>query len=544
MTTLPNVSNTLTPAEIDRLVDNLNDIQTKNFSNFFFASQSTSNGVIGFASNKNLSNEIVQNTTKMKVTDSTISAAILVNDQSINNVSNVKAFILGEPIAYRTIDPSNKQDLVSSVIIGSVNRKYKESIIDVTLYFQVLYKDQSHDDGRYLCVFLDTNTSSWNETGCSKPVYNETFDRYECTCNHLTTFALIWLPSDILQSRNFTAQDIASLVFLSISILCFIAVIIHSSYTRLRNPLISLLPRDLLPLISSASTTILFIFYIALTMTVYTRILSSSSSFEVSTPCFTSASVLMFFVYFFLIFMFCAKTSIGYFNYLRFVRLFPEPSYKKLFSLLLISFFISIACTLLAVGLNSNPSFHITQLYGNKLCWFTRDVIYYFMAIPIGIFFLLNSITIILVAKCAIRHARFATSRNHHHKRMKQCVLVLLSSCITQGIGWIFGPFITFVDPQTANILGWIFIIFDGLEGLWTILLYIIIRSQHMDESRQVSDDRIDRQKLKKKESYVFNSILEWRSRNTHRDEQNKNINFYDLYEEKSIDWDGTIDEL
>jgi hypothetical protein len=483
LTTISNNPDILTPREIDELIDGLNDIQTKNFSTFFIISQSTSKGGIGISSQYNSSKEIIQNTTKMHVINSKVSAAVLINDQSINDISNIKAMIIDEPTAYRNFNPSTNRELASSVIIAGVNRKDKGSIINITLYFQVLYDDQSHKDGRYSCSFLDMNTFVWNETGCSKPVYNKAFNRYECTCNHLTTFALIWLPN-IPQSNYLTSQDIASLVFLSISILCFIAVIIHSLCIRLCNPFMSLQPRDLLPLISSASTTMLFVFYIALSMTVYTRTSSSERK------CFLSSSVLMFFVYFFLIFMFCVKTSVGYFNYVRFVHLFPEPSYRKLFLLLIISFFISIACTSLAVGFNSNTSFYIIQLHGNKLCWFTRDVIYYFMTIPVSIFLLLNFFTFIFVAKRIICHARNATSPNRPYKRMKRCVLVLLCSCVTQGIGWLFGPFISFIDPTSADILGWFFVIFNGLEGLWTILLYIIIRIQHMDESRRATDAR------------------------------------------------------
>jgi len=64
---------------------------------------------------------------------------------------------------------------------------------------------------------------------------------------------------------------------------------------------------------------------------------------------------------------------------------------------------------------------------------------------------------------------------------MKRCVIVLLSSCVTQGIGWLFGPFISFVNPIAGNILAWFFIILNGLEGFWTIVLYLLIRSQRID---------------------------------------------------------------
>jgi hypothetical protein len=70
---------------------------------------------------------------------------------------------------------------------------------------------------------------------------------------------------------------------------------------------------------------------------------------------------------------------------------------------------------------------------------------------------------------------------------MKRCVLVLLSSCVTQGVGWLFGPFITFLSPTGADVFEWFFIVFNGLEGLWSILLYIIIRSQRIDEQKRIT---------------------------------------------------------
>ncbi|CAF0750346.1 unnamed protein product [Rotaria sordida] len=418
----------------------------------------------------------------MRIINSNISAAAIINDETVNNTESISVFILGESKPYENLDLSNNQSLVSAVIIIGVKIKDNKSSSIISLYFQVLKKNESHNDGQYSCSFFNTNISKWDTTGCTKPQYNKTYDRYECTCNHLTTFALIWSPN-LANTKYLTAQDIASIIFLSISILCFIAVIIHSCTTRLLSSVISMNARNLLPLISSASTTILFIFYIALGMTVYTQTTS-----EKETKCFLSSSVLMFFVYFFLIFMFCTKTSIGYFSYLRFVRLFPEPSYRKLFVLLIISFFISIICTSFAVGFNSNSSYNITQLYGNKLCWFTQDMLHYFMTIPIGIFLLLNLVTIVFVAKRILNHVRNATSPHHTYERMKQFVLVLLSSAVTQGIGWLIGPILTFVNADVGNILSWFFIVFSGLEGVWTILLYIIIRSEHMDKPKRYID--------------------------------------------------------
>jgi hypothetical protein len=89
---------------------------------------------------------------------------------------------------------------------------------------------------------------------------------------------------------------------------------------------------------------------------------------------------------------------------------------------------------------------------------------------------------------------------------MKRCVIVLLSSCLTQGIGWLFGPFLTFTNPSAGEVLGWFFIVFNGLEGLWAIILYIIIRSQHMDEQKYVRAAR----KWKRPKNTTFRKYKKW----------------------------------
>ena len=412
-----------------------------------------------------------------------VSAASIIATESLNSVTSLRMLVIGKPSAYRHIDNITNKTLVSSIIVGSVKRRFSSSSsVNISLYFQVIDEWKPNiTNVRYFCSFYDTNSSQWNESGCTTPIFNVPLNRYECTCNHLTSFALLWLPNIPLTS-TLTAQDIASLVFESLSIVCFLCVILHGIIIRLRAPSIGLHAFDLLPLISTASTTILFIFHIALAMTVYTNTISQQQ-----THCFQSASVLMFFVYFFLIFMFCGKTSVGYFNYLRFVRLFPQPSFRKLSIMLIISFFISITFVAFAIGFNSNASFAITQLYPYKLCWFTRQVIYYFLTIPVCLFLLINIVLFVAVAVHIIDHVRHATSPHQSYERMKRCVIVLLSSCLTQGIGWMFGPFLTFVSPSAGEVLGWFFVVFNGLEGFFSIVLYILLRMKHMDETKRTS---------------------------------------------------------
>jgi hypothetical protein len=497
----------LSIGDIDTYLNKIDNVNlTRNTNDSFLVAEQPNQGdnviVLGASFTLGIGGEVIKNTNQDRVISAPLSAAAIISNESLSGVTSLHILIIANPSAYRNIDNSTNKTLASSIIVGSVRRNNSSStFINISLYFQVLneFKPNSTDVD-YYCSFYDTNNLRWNESGCTKPVYNKTYTRYECSCNHLTSFALLWLPNVPL-TTYLNAQDIASLVFQSISIVCFLLIIIHAIVIRLRNPLMSLRAYDLLPLISCASTTVLFIFYIALGMTAYTKTSSKDQK-----QCFLSSSVLMFFVYFFLIFMFCVKTSVGYFNYIRFVHLFPQPSHRKLFIMLIISFFISITWVAFAAGFNSNSSFQITQLIPYKLCWFTRDVIYYFLTIPVCLFILINIILFILVAIRIINHVQNATSPHQSYERMKRCVIVLLSSCLTQGIGWLFGPFLTIIYSTPGQVLGWFFIVFNGLEGLWAIILYIIIRSQHMDEQKHVIAAK-ELKKLKKRMPRNYNEL-------------------------------------
>ncbi|CAF4412810.1 unnamed protein product, partial [Rotaria sp. Silwood2] len=476
-----NLIDYLSPEEIDEKVGCLNGDAIVFANTSFLISTPLKKGedaVIGaWFSTEHGSGNITNSTVDERL-NNTFSAAAVIQVDTLIDVRYLKLFLIGDPKNYRYVNTSMNGVLVSSVIVASLsNTTHTSGRMNISLYFRnQATKVKNISEDNFLCVYYDNKTRSWNDTGCTKPKYNSNFIRYECNCNHLTSFALLWLSPSSLDAK-LSAEDIASLVFQSISIVCFLALIIHSIVTSVINPNMKLRAMNLLPVISSGSTTLLFIFFIALVLTVHTK-----PQLPAEQKCFTSATILMFFTYFFLIFMFCTKASIGYFNYIHFVRLFPPPSFNKLYSLLIISFIFSIILVVFAAGFYSNSSFHIISLHANKICWFEKNAIYYFLTIPACIFLLFNISVFILVTKRIVDHVRHATSRHHSYQRMKECVLLLTFSSISQGIGWLIGPFLLVFGSEIGNILSWIFIICNGLEGFWSILLYIKIREKYMSE--------------------------------------------------------------
>ncbi|CAF5023675.1 unnamed protein product, partial [Rotaria sp. Silwood1] len=289
-----NSSYILTVGEIDTFVSRINDTNVeKNTNDSILIAKQPNQGdniiVLGASFTRGIGGEVVHNENKDEVINSPLSTAAIIGNQSLTGITSLNMLIIDKPTTYENIDISTNKKLASSVIVVGVQRNDSRlPPTNISLYFQVLNEDKPNVSADYFCSFYDTTTSKWNESGCTRPEYKPTFDRYECSCNHTTSFALIWLPKVPL-TRHLNAQDIALLIVLSIVILCFIAIIIHGLTIRICISSVSTQARHLLPLISCAVTIILFIFYIALSMTVYTK-----TAYDDEKQCFTSSSCWIF----------------------------------------------------------------------------------------------------------------------------------------------------------------------------------------------------------------------------------------------------------
>ncbi|CAF3200631.1 unnamed protein product [Rotaria sp. Silwood2] len=267
-------------------------------------------------------------------------------------------------------------------------------------------------------------------------------------------------------------RDKASIAFQIISISCFLEIIIHGIVIQIINPQKFIQLRLLVPLISCLITMILFIFYVALSLTVYSRFSqlnattnqrrsfhkhnseinlfkiklnsqtnSSSRSSSLShISCLENEQALMFIVFFFIIFMFGVKTSFRYYNYRHYVQLNPPSSLRNLS--------ITIA------GLNSKASNEFSEIQLGKICWFNRSVIHYFLIIPISIFLARSIFLVFWVTKRIIIHVNEAETGSSKQIPKKQCLIVVLTSCVTQGLGWLLSPFISIVGPKVGEVLG------------------------------------------------------------------------------------------
>ena len=144
----------------------------------------------------NIGGQIIDSSNTNNISNLNLTAAAIIPTQSLVGATYLSMLIDDKPTTYENIDNSSNEKLASSVIVVSLQANSSStSSMNISLYFQVLDDYKPTVNAIYSCAFYDLNRSQWNASGCTVPVFNVAVNRYECSCNHLSTFALVWLPN-------------------------------------------------------------------------------------------------------------------------------------------------------------------------------------------------------------------------------------------------------------------------------------------------------------------------------------------------------------
>lgn len=241
---MPSSNSLLSASEIDQLVVNLNNIDIVNSTNrsliiavlpdMGFYSPMTVGGLFY----RKVDGRAITNLNSAMYLNSNISVGATFLTTDLDYVNSLNMLTIDKAPFYEYLDQSNHQRVASSIIIVGLQRwNSSNASVNITLYFQVLEEYLSSlIGGSYSCSWYDFQSYRWSSTNCTEPIFNYIFNRYECRCTHLSTFALIWSPQtcsnpNLTEAINGTcvAKPIAQ-VNLEISL----SIIVHSSLIVLR----------------------------------------------------------------------------------------------------------------------------------------------------------------------------------------------------------------------------------------------------------------------------------------------------------------------
>lgn len=200
-----NVNYALDFDKVDEIVGKLNGtFYTNTTQSFIMAEQvdRTQNlTALGVSFTQGVGGSILRPTATLNT--SSIILGAVVTDRSLADITSLNMLVIADPLEYEKIGDSNTRTLASSVIVVTAERSSPSSPpINVSLYFQPLNKYKPTYVVNASCSYYNQATHKWDNTRCSVPYNNS--NRYECICNHLSTYALIWsrfIPSCNLETE-------------------------------------------------------------------------------------------------------------------------------------------------------------------------------------------------------------------------------------------------------------------------------------------------------------------------------------------------------
>ncbi|CAH3165266.1 unnamed protein product, partial [Pocillopora meandrina] len=318
---------------------------------------------------------------------------------------------------------------------------------DVTLRFRNLA-----DAPNRSCVFWNTLKNSWSGQGCLLTSRNESYT--ECSCNHLTHFAVLMqfdkgTSSKVLPETDEKALKILTYVGSSFSLVGItLTIISYAVLTDMRGPLSQIR----VSLVASLGAGQMIF-------------LTGSGAVENKSACVTVAA----FVQYFLMAAFCWMLIEGVYLYLFVVKVYNISDKMKVshgFSWGLPALVVS---TSLSIAAGTGPG--IKSYVSEKFCWMssTNGMIWIFVVFVVLIE-LLNTLILVRVIKemMIMQHAK---DKNREQIRLGVRACVVMIPLL--GITWLFG----LLSPL-HKAFAYIFTIFNSTQGFLIFLLHCVRNSE------------------------------------------------------------------
>lgn len=447
---------------IEEYLESINTTQNISLNSVGILSISKNSSIYSFSQIKGTNSSLSYSTTTNHLN---LLASITIDPISIENLAetDIYTFYYLPSSLFRYAQKDQSITIVSPIVGIHIPKRFPRFVKMTFLDRLMIHTKQA---GKYSCAFWQFN--HWNESGCIHSV-DYKLNLHFCSCNHTTSFGLIFIPHKIVFSTSIPAISIAVL-----SIICFFISIILSINRQAQ----SFRHLSIANIFTLSSSIVLFIL---LTFILIRSLYISKENITNQDHCSILPQNLVITTYFFLILTFASKTllGIGYFLTIFFHFIFIEFTTisNRWFC---VSFLFVIFIALIPTMAMNIVRYQWTNLflqYGN-ICWLNTPFIVRFISIPIGIFLGLN---ILIICGITMRLIQFAIGRKKLkkiNKRMIVSIMIWTTLCVSLGVAWLFGPFLDILiedkNQTSSKILQWLFGLFSGLEGVFVLTVNII----------------------------------------------------------------------
>ncbi|XP_037648116.1 adhesion G protein-coupled receptor E2-like isoform X1 [Sebastes umbrosus] len=331
---------------------------------------------------------------------------------------------------------------VVTVTVSNGDTSHLKEPVNLTFYHLKKSNESNHT-----CVFWDSSVDggSWSARGCSvvesKPEYTV------CSCNHLSSFAVLMALYDI--EDKFELQMI-TYVGLSLSLIClFICILTFSLIRSIKSPRTTI---HLHLCISLFIATALFLVGISRT--------------ESRVGCAVVAGLL----HFFFLAAFCWMCLEGI-QLFRMVVLVFNTSFKPLY---MMAGGYGVPAVIVAISALANAKGYGTERH----CWLNLELIWSFFG-PVCVIILVNIVFfLITVWKLAQKFSSLNPDMDNLQKIKAFTITAVAQLCLL-GIMWIFG---CFQFEEGTIVSSYLFTIFGSFQGVMLFVMHCLFSKQVRDE--------------------------------------------------------------
>eukprot|EP00057_Strongylocentrotus_purpuratus_P004609 XP_003729075.1 PREDICTED: probable G-protein coupled receptor 133 [Strongylocentrotus purpuratus] len=301
------------------------------------------------------------------------------------------------------------------------------------------------ENASFVCSFYDPALKSFSNEGCIRVPSQSSDQSTTCSCNHMTSFAILMAVTDVsISRRNAFALDVISYIGCGLSIIALIFSLIVLGVTRLKTIRVRILTNQCVAMLLAQS---LFI-----------SLVENASSNKVA--CKVVAALLHFF--------FLAVIS---WMFVQGVYIYSKTSllHKGIIPL---KYFIIVGWGVPCVIVGATAAINI-NFYGMEgICWLNKKNggIWIFV-VPALIIALMNCVVMILTVK-VLRSVKVFQNKTDKEK-IKSTLKAMIVILPILGVTWLTGVLV-----NISVIFSYVFAISNAFQGVLIFIMQIFINAE------------------------------------------------------------------
>ncbi|XP_062841290.1 adhesion G-protein coupled receptor G2 [Trichomycterus rosablanca] len=358
---------------------------------------------------------------------------------------------------------NNTNQTLNSHVVGASVANLSITGLKEAVY--ITFKNLNGTTQNLTCVFWDFNRNGgaggWNSSGCS--LLNSTKDVIECSCNHLTSFAVLM---DI--SREGITDPVHELILTFItyigcgisSIFIAFTLLTYLAFEKLRKDI----PSKILIHLCFALLLLNLVFLVDSWLALYPNAVGL---------CISTA----FFLHYFLLTSFTWMALEALNLYLSIVKVFRRLS-RYMLKLSLVGWGVPLIVVIIVISINKD--FYGLGTYGkftntssDDFCWINNAIVFYVAVVAYFCFMFAASMIVFIVVMVQLRRIKRQNPHNNHYRSIIQDLRSAAGLAILLGLTWGFAFFAW--GPVHLPFM-YLFTIFNSLQGFFIFVFHCAMK--------------------------------------------------------------------